>query len=394
MPRLTGWLGRRCGLPGTRGKTPSRLACHWVSALILGVRTLSAQQGVRPIQAREAWRIESSREDLSAINLLAIGRDGSVVVGQPQDKRVVFFSANGKRLGAVGRRGAGPGEFQQLLRLGWKQDSLWVFDGAIGRITLIGPTHQFISSTLFPPGSRTSEGTTATGLGPVRLLDGDSMLASGIVIDRGSGTPRPVYLRTTTTGSGLQIVVTVPANECNITVERVRIDDPACARPLAASSPDGERVAYVSATPAEFAASTFRLVVVSVTGTTLIDRRIQVPAVQVQRAAFDSAFKGSLTENGVPDQVQDRILGAIGRPRVRPPATALMLGRDGSTWVGQRLGAGTRWLQLDSRGLPVGFLVVPSAQRVMAVSRDHLWVVESDMEGSESVVQLNLSRPR
>ena len=65
-------------------------------------------------------------------------RDGGIAVAESGSDEVRFFSPTGEFLGARGRTGEGPGEFQELWSLDWTRgDSLVVFDNQLQRITVV-----------------------------------------------------------------------------------------------------------------------------------------------------------------------------------------------------------------------------------------------------------------
>lgn len=66
----------------------------------------------------------------------AVGANGHSAVVDRMAARATVFGRNGELVGTVGRRGAGPGEFQDPWEAGFSGDSLlWISDGSTGRIT-------------------------------------------------------------------------------------------------------------------------------------------------------------------------------------------------------------------------------------------------------------------
>jgi len=85
------------------------------------------------ITLREAFRVgDDSAGDtifFGDISGMAVNSSGQLFVGDTQDKMVSVFSAQGERVGKIGREGGGPGEFGDLRDVVLDQsDSIYVFD--------------------------------------------------------------------------------------------------------------------------------------------------------------------------------------------------------------------------------------------------------------------------
>lgn len=66
--------------------------------------------------------------------------DGGLVVADGGSREIRFFDASGAYVGASGRRGDAPGEYQQITSLGYGPgDSLWVYDFGNRRFTVLNP---------------------------------------------------------------------------------------------------------------------------------------------------------------------------------------------------------------------------------------------------------------
>lgn len=106
--------------------------------------------------ASRAWRIDpqpivtiggqtADRDTLNELNLvMGITRlsDGRYAVGVQASNAVRFYDARGKYLGFAGRRGEGPGEFQQIMGVrALKGDTLFVTD--LGEVELFAPNGRF-----------------------------------------------------------------------------------------------------------------------------------------------------------------------------------------------------------------------------------------------------------
>lgn len=87
-----------------------------------------------------------------------LGPTGRIYVADDLRWNIVVFDGAGRLLRRVGRRGQGPGEFERPWYLAVdRNDSLFVWDGALDRISVFGPDFRFARS--FPaPGRWTVSG--------------------------------------------------------------------------------------------------------------------------------------------------------------------------------------------------------------------------------------------
>ena len=110
---------------------------------------LDAQEGrvFREIESVVTSEYSSPVADLTWVSDLTVGSAGAVFVAQPLAHEVLVYSADLAALEhRIGRRGAGPGEFQFPRTLGWVGDSLWVRDTQVGRLSLFDEDRLFVTS--------------------------------------------------------------------------------------------------------------------------------------------------------------------------------------------------------------------------------------------------------
>ncbi len=83
-------------------------------------------------------------EPFHAIGALAFGPDGSIAIAERGEMRVRIHARDGRRRRTVGREGQGPGEFGALNGLGFRGDSLLVFDSRWFRISVFDGEGVFV----------------------------------------------------------------------------------------------------------------------------------------------------------------------------------------------------------------------------------------------------------
>lgn len=76
--------------------------------------------------------------------------DGRIAVANAGTQQVKLFAADGRHLANLGRRGAGPGEFQVPFWVGTHADSILLWDAALERLTVFDPRGTLARSTQFP----------------------------------------------------------------------------------------------------------------------------------------------------------------------------------------------------------------------------------------------------
>jgi hypothetical protein len=111
-----------------------------------GVRIAASS---KPRLGHGAWRIDSvpivdiggddsdttlSITEIAGAILLA---DGGFVIADAGDRVIRFFDSRGVKQRTVGRKGAGPGEYEELYRLRLTGDSIAAFDSELQRVTLL-----------------------------------------------------------------------------------------------------------------------------------------------------------------------------------------------------------------------------------------------------------------
>lgn len=121
--------------------------CFLAYAASAVLRSSGPAHGQTAVVAREEMRVgEAVGLDLSTVRGLAVGDQGWIFVAQPADAHVKVVDRDGRLLRVIGRRGAGPGEFQFPAAVGWLADTLWVQDMQARRISLFSPDGRFHSS--------------------------------------------------------------------------------------------------------------------------------------------------------------------------------------------------------------------------------------------------------
>ena len=380
-------------------------------ALILGSASLST--GISAQGAAARWTLtpelrigsrEQEESALSRIPALAVGSDGRIYVSQPLGRAVWVFDARGRRLTNLGRRGNGPGEFQDPRELGWRGDSLWVNDAAQKRLTLFAGASR--------PAVTISMGNELYAL--AALADG-SILAreSPLATDIGSGrVPFVSYYRLSRTGARLGTVARVdarhnwmfirnpaPGRELPNTLRSQPFSD---AR-LVAVSASGQDVVVVDRPAASGSRATFTVTHHDARGRPTWTVRIPYTPRRLTRELIeDSIAPQARMIAAVPDfgataaTVAGWMRDRLYTPRNLPPVTAVIAARDGTTWLRREPAPGpvALWTVLGRDGRVLATVQAPSALRIMEADAQHVWGVMKDELDVPYVVVYRVNRPR
>ena len=349
----------------------------------------------------EELRLDPDVEGFSTVSRIFVGRRGAIVVPLPQDRQIRWYDSTGKRIASVGRRGIGPGEFENVGAMGWKADTLWVFDARIRRVTYIAPPGTILradaplalGATPFTPmhGAFVQE---ISALSP----DG-SMLGTARRVTREGGELglSPTFIARIAPGGSWDSLATPPVLEdprWYMEVAGLGRYLPFGARPVVAHAADGSRFAFLSTEVTGPEGGNYTLSVFDADGDTVFTRSYPFTGVPIPRAAADSAVAaearpaGSATE-GPADL--DRRFQHVARermPPVYPPIQSLVLGGDDTIWLTLHDSAGVRrTLVLDRDGDPVGVVTMSTRSVIRQATASRVWVTETDADGLASVVR-------
>ncbi len=341
---------------------------------------------------------DSVRALLSRVTSLAVDPDSGVYVADPSLGAVLRLSPSGAFRALLGRRGAGPGEFRTALLVGLHQDSLWVIDPGLVRLTLL-PRSGSTPLTVPLAGSaatlRSGRPQARLGMPSSLLADGSFLVEQSLREETDEGGTRWSERFLFHTDRALQILDTIARHTLDHTTivfmhrdGELHMPQPFNDDPLYGVQPDGSTVAVVErAVPAKGLEGQITLRIWRGSGEPVITRRIPYVGRRLAQAAVDSAIGQYFTrEEGqripgtpvTPDSVRNRLY----RPAIFPPVEDVRVATDGAIWLKVRLedspaGVGD-WVVLSRRGFPMYRVSLPAGFRVLQAGRRTLWGVEND----------------
>jgi hypothetical protein len=348
----------------------------------------------------EELRIDGHAESLVPIRGLLVAGDGTIIVGQPQDFRVRFFDARGRPDGSFGRQGRGPGEFVTIRRMGWRADTLWVFDQPVWQVSFISPERELVRTQRVPldlvSGTADIERIPRTSLYPYPVgVGADGSVFATFASPAGVELPEPfaseyVAGRVAPDGTVTGIVARVQRGRTTVTMPGSLARMPFPIGGFTAASQDADRFAAVYTSLEGQDADTFLLTVRDASGAVVWSRRYPFHRRPMPRSVWDSAYAARLEalSSEMPGIFEQAYREQVRVPPSFPPLDGLLFGRDGTIWVEKTVRDGARpYMVLDADGDVLGRVSIPPHGRVAVAELGTIWVIERDEFDVESVVR-------
>lgn len=372
-----------------------------MAALLLAAPSIPHAQPAAPrVRVVEDLRLDATTEDFPTVGRVLVGPHGEIVVPIVQDMQLRVYDSTGKRIGATGQRGAGPGEFESLNVIGWLGDTLWVTDRTLRRTTFIGPDLKLLRSEAWPQG----ETASADSEERVLFFDPIALAGDGSVIGRaflqttvnGRAVDRMVYLNRSARGDRRTLFDTGRQEDQPwiMVLSGLGRPVPFALVPQYSIAYDGSRIARLTAPLPRGGDDTFTVTVLGSRGDTIAGRTFPFSGVPIPRRAVDSALAAMIPRSGrasegPPDLPQRfQALARERMPALYTPVETILLGLDNTIWIGLRPTAeGREMLILNGRAQLIGTLMLPTTTRVRQATASQIWVTETDADGLSSVVR-------
>jgi hypothetical protein len=347
----------------------------------------------------EDLRIGSAEDPDSGFSRIAaaeIGPDSSLYVLESMANEVRIFDYHGRRVGTIGRAGAGPGEFRLLGRLGFAGDTLWVWDAGNRRISWFDRSGQLLMETptriRIPVDLGVSPPPVPTLVTPTHVR-GDGFIGSEEGQNLGAATAQPPdsfripvvrfdrtgsvvdtiawqwtsFPRRIATHAGLPGVITVNSG---IVESPVRVHD--------------HNWSFVFRWHDDAQdTGVLELVKVGSSSDTVYRRLLRYDLNRIPASYGDSIVRryGDMASrmNGDRGVVEEAVRGAMRLPRSFPPFTDYRIGSDGSVWLQLRSATDSaNWAVIDPRGKPAGRVSLPHEVSPLWIGRGFVWAVHYD----------------
>ncbi|HEX7243396.1 MAG TPA: 6-bladed beta-propeller [Longimicrobiaceae bacterium] len=351
-------------------------------------------------------------EDFGHVVDVAAGRDGRVYVADGMTQAISVFSPQGKRLGTVGRRGDGPGEFQGIrdLVVG-RGDSLFVLDVGAQRVSAFATRGSLRLAY-------TADVRLGAEMASYRLLVPE---ASGFVLqhtmpyagpDASSSHRVRVHRFDPVRGPSEQSILDVPDEEFMVVVHPrfgyAVGEMPFGRRPVVQMGP-GDRLYYGRNDSLRFTLYDLHGAVVGGFHQVYTAPPVRESEIERLLASYPDDRSGRMAKQTLSLAVErDQI------PATKPLYRTFLVDDAGRIWL-ERITPGTRvvkapeglryfsgdaggketrsWLVVDPAGRPVARVEVPGSSSLLTIRDGSAYAVQSDSLGTERVVRYTVPLP-
>jgi hypothetical protein len=336
---------------------------------------------------------------------LVITSDGRVYARLPASGIVVVFDDRGRPLRSIGRKGAGPGEFEFVIDHGLlAADTLWVRNAFTPRISLFTETGEYVSTASTPfniPVRSFSAPVSITGY----MADGRAYLlidADVIGVQRRIRLPVLPGNRTLSRYDTLTLV----NNPAGVFIPELGTfgPNPIKPSPLVDFARDGSGVAIAEWT--QEAPGSIRVRRITPNGMTQWTQTLTIAAPRMTRHVRDKLVPQYMRRverilettrrlgRPVPTTVRNAVNDALYLPEWIPPVRTILAGVDGFVWLEQVTGlTGGRWLALVRFGTPRFELKLPATLTLQQASQTHIWATMTDELDVPFIVCLKIVQP-
>lgn len=335
--------------------------------------------------------VDDPRYAFTDILGVARGQSGRLYIIQRSIPEVWIYDDAGTYVDRFGAYGNGPGEFQQPSYAGEHADVIWVADLFANRLSLFNGSGDFLRSSQFViPPERVMEREVGVGLlsARARLADGDVVawpqLSLGMLPKRVVRIP---MIRVSEAGTVLDTIAWRRLRRYDFSyrlgpgtrLQRHRLGSST----VFDVDPWGGHVTLVDPDPDS--SEVLRLVRVSTDGDTIFDvsQPIQPRPVtdELIGRLIDQEYQSneSLLDGMTREEFAAAYREALDRDLVaiNPPATEVIVGIDGTTWVRREddFESPWRWQVFSEWGHLEGVVLVPRNVRLFVVSSESAWGV-------------------
>jgi len=321
---------------------------------------------------------EDGPEFISLVSAVRLA-DGSIAAVGWAMTEMHLFDAEGRWLRTVGRRGAGPGEFEALgFVFRGPGDTLLTFEPGANRIQLWTPDGDFLSlRVLLSAGGRPRAS--------FRGVFGDgSLLVSSALPEPGVGDEhtlrdRNSLFRVSSDGAEWDSLVSFPGPPLLRHPDNPQWNwGPLLFAPVPSTDQEGDLIAMTSG-------DRFEIVLRDPGGRVRQIVRRADDARAISSTEYDVAL--AAWSKGPPEELRARLIAAMRRTpsyRVRPPVSRVQLTTGGGLWAEQGdplLGERVRGSQFDGEGRWVAEVTLPEGARVIQVDSDGVLLSVRDADG-------------
>lgn len=349
----------------------------WLQALALPLLPLAALAQNRP--SLVSFQIVARTTGIESTQILqgVSSHGGMLAVLRRTEPLFVQFAPSGQKVASFGRRGRGPGEFGEPGAIGWRGDSIWVWDGGRRQIIVFQRDGRFLRSVPLP---NEGQGTMLDN-GSVTVHPRQYLLPPGPIsyslqvrtlVDTGFGLGEPIFVVDFSYGI-------LSYRRRGGTVARLQ---PFEDGPIFSPAPDGSGFILIErGGPRVTAMGAFLVKKIGASGQTLLSVMVRYHPRPISADLVRIVVDDILREDPSPAEqgLADRVRSALEVPEFLPPVTSLLVGDDGTIWIRRERTSepATEWTVLDNTGHKLFSAKIDNSLRLLAANRTGFWAVQS-----------------
>lgn len=139
------------------------LACAWIGFLSFASPAVAQTAPPAPISLESVGSIDGGANPyLASVHIAALTPANTVLLYDAMEVVLLEFRFDGEYLGRIGQEGEGPGEYRRVDNVGFRGDTLWVYDMRLQRLSYY--LHRELLRTEPVPGGGDPIRTNTTGL--------------------------------------------------------------------------------------------------------------------------------------------------------------------------------------------------------------------------------------
>lgn len=340
--------------------------------------------------------VSSSEVLLSTVKSLS-ANSRYVFLQLASEQSVLVFSLDGRYVRTIGRFGAGPGEFDELVRMGLHSDTLWTLDWGLRRLSQFLDTGELLSTAPFRGPASSAEAANFYFLQPESLTPSGALLGRGgtslRLLTEGLVVRSPI-LYGYRDGNALDTIGWYSLRNSGLFLRGVGGPQPIPNFDLVVYDGPGEKACVLQRD---------HLVQPSVVNATVTCLGIGADTLWRRSLAFEvtpvpSRVADSMRERYyevLPNYPKAEIDAALHIPAYWPPVTDILAGADGSVWL---RGAAERdsvtYSVIDRFGVDRVPVRVPKTLRIRWADGDVVWAEELDDDDVPTVSRFMIIAPR
>ena len=361
----------------------------------------------RTEEAVRIGHVEDSALGVSSIGAVRVHPSGRIYVLETDARQVRIFSADGRLVRTTGRRGQGPGEFENPSGMGFLGDTVWVTDTR--RMTLLSADGDLLTTSSTPR---------------LRVPVGDPPLQATVYAaePRSGGTFTGIYAFPFRPGQQLPDSIRVPRLQLDTTGKQIDtvgwqivrfmpvlqlprggrggrgtvIPHPVVDLPIPVFLPNGDVLEVHGGSPAA-ADAEIRFVFRDSTATAYRSLSFDYRPVPLTDSAADATIEGlvgRMEQMGMAAPEARRLVDSLRLPRFQRGVTGAFRADDGTIWLRreQMADGAWRWTLLTPEAAPLAETRLPRTFRFQVARDDHVWGIETDSLDVPWVVGYRLLR--